>query len=302
MARTASRGRTIAIGIAVAVVVVGALGAAAYVMTRDYGSSTAAYSPSSSAPTATATAAAPAYTGSRFLVAVDDQHAWRSASGKCSTDSAFVEVTADGGATWTPAPVARDEKPTAVLALSATSPTAGDVISQTAAKCEPSQFGTTDAGASWTDAQPTGAWWIRPSDFRVVNAAGTAVDAPCQGRRVYGYDPNDAMLVCNDGVVFRTSDGGTAWDAGGNIPGVLSVSPVSGGYLVALRGDASCPGIQFRKAGLTASAADGAVIGCYPVTLGEGSTAIAAAPSGIWVWTQNRVEHVTDPWAVGLRG
>lgn len=299
--------RLLYLGLAVAVAVDVALVAVALAQVRTPPDSGAMYipptfatlgptstpAPSSAAPPTEEPAAVPP---ARFLSALDDTTAWRAAASTCPTETLAVDLTTDGGGTWTTVEVGADSAASNVLHLDVIDAVSVSMLTQSRVDCAPQYTSTNSSGLAWvssTDALAAG-WFVLPSDPAVIYSPGGARAAPCVVVDWAARSADEAAVLCREQVVFRTSDGGQSWDGGLAIPGVASIDNSAGGYVVAAHGQGSCSGVEVRSLGAAASPDDGAFSGCFDARYTLGEVVISAGAGSIWVWAGTSLGVSTD--------
>jgi hypothetical protein len=113
--------------------------------------------------------------------------------------------------------------------------------------CRPVAMSTSDGGATWQRDDAFGFWSLVPGDQRrLVRSSGTAT-APCGSVTVSGIDLGVARVLCQDGRVFGTADGGKAWVMLGQAPSPLGVSYATPALGFALVEDAGCDGVAIHR-------------------------------------------------------
>jgi len=224
----------------------------------------------------------------RIIVAASDSLAWRTAVGDCATP-ATVERTTDGGATWT----ALDVGLAAVVRMKATS--VSDVFAiGGGGECAPSFRFSDDAGDGWVndDGELAGSWYLRPSDRGVVHGPRGEVPVPCTGGVVdlAGLDNSRAALLCTDGVLFATGDGGASWSTIGSAEQAVALAPGWDGYIAGVLRPDACAGVVVVPFDANGAGLDTQEFVCAPVTDAQpGAVALASAGDALWLWSGDEV-------------
>src|SRR5699024_2539023 len=111
----------------------------------------------------------------RLITAASADHAWRATVGSCE-DGASLEVTDDGGESWT----AVDPGLTPIVRLKALDEATMFAIGGSDG-CDPSFQITASAGDIWQEADEElgGSWYVQPADRNVVRGPGGEA-APCE--------------------------------------------------------------------------------------------------------------------------
>lgn len=249
-------------------------------------------------PEPTETPTPPAVAGASrvtvVLAAFDAQVAYRAATGgACPTAQAVVEVTTDGGATWSPAELEGASAPTAI---SVSSLDEASVLAATADGCEAVAYRTFVRGADWAPGESFAAAW-RLEGAEVVAPAG-ARSTPCaEPAQVAAADASAATVLCGDASFARTIDGGVTWASTDPIAGAAAVAMQPGaagdGARVLLAGLDGCAGVQVAP--FTADGALAAPGACLTTDAAPGASTLAVdTAGGVWVWSGTTVARSAD--------
>ena len=246
-------------------------------------------------PTETPTAPAPAGASrvTVVLAAFDAQVAYRAATGACPTAQAVVEVTTDGGVTWSPAELEGASAPTAIAV---SSPDEASVLAATAEGCEAVAYRTFVRGADWAPGESFAVAW-RLEGAEVI-APGGARSAPCaEPAQVAAADASAATVLCGDASFARTIDGGATWASTDPIAGATAVAMQPGaagtGARVLLAGLDGCAGVQV--ASVTADGSLAAPGACLTTDAAAGASTLAVdTAGGVWVWSGTTVARSAD--------
>ena len=202
---------------------------------------TGAASPSATAP-ATPEAAGPVLIdiGSGDAVA-------RAKVGECGDGGGSVELSTDGGKTFSDAGLPDDA---AVILRIASSDTDNAWVVAAGSDCsEATTYRTSNGGESWDDSSGSAGSWHKVGDpAPEVHAPEGTVDVPCaENGTVTGLSTLSqelAYALCSDGQILRSRDAGASWRERGKAVGAVDldfVDETTG--LVAAKGDSSCEGI-----------------------------------------------------------
>lgn len=216
------------------------------------------------------------------LSMVDSATAYRGSVGTC-TGGASLERTLDGGATWEDAKLPPGT--TALTKVDALSAVVVRAVAAAGEKCESASWATPTAGRSWQGPGPTAGLWFRPADTnkRIQTPSGTGRN-PCTDRdeavrEINGVDRVFGALLCADGVVRTTADGGQEWRKVSAVPGAVALAWATNaeGWLLTDEpidaGGGSCPGYQL------VSTVDGGLNWLPGGCVGKASDASAKATS-----------------------
>ncbi len=185
---------------------------------------TAAASVTTASPTTSAPPALEAAPVKEVVVAVDGERAWRAALGTCQDGGARLRVTDDGGSTWT-------KRAAPARALGRVQPVDADrgfVIGATGSGCTVGEYATDDDAATWRGPREVEGGWSRvPGGNAKTVITPKREDArPCGATTVIDLarvSANRAVVVCADGRLVRSTDGGSKWTTMATVDGALAV-------------------------------------------------------------------------------
>lgn len=203
----------------------------------------------------------------RMIVALDGDRAWRSTGGSCAHGGGLVQATTDGGRTWSTG----GSPGRGVARIQPLSNDRGFVYAAAGANCGLVELTTTNSARSWTRAGTLrGAWTRSLSDAEVVVTPRTPTARPCGTVQVADLaraSAVEATVLCVDGRIRRTLDGGATWFDGGQVPGGLTVSSreENGAFATYIAGSTrDCLGIAIFKATAAATASGPTATTCLP--------------------------------------
>lgn len=212
----------------------------------------------SATPTPTATTPTPSPTADPVdpgvprelpLSVLDDQIAVRGTPGSCTEGGGSVEITEDGGETWTPFNIGD-------LAVVRVRITSDDFFFIGAdADCRTDLVRNEDRDETWTPSGSTNnAWHMlgNPALSEVHAPPDNVMPGPCRevGAGIVeleGIDDVAAYVLCGDGSVHRTGDGASSWDPVGTAPGARAMGLADGQPLVAATGVEGCDGLAVQE-------------------------------------------------------
>jgi hypothetical protein len=143
---------------------------------------------------------------------------------------ARVQVSRDAGASWQalPAPASAvltlDAFGNQVVSIAAVAPGSGGV------SCPVGRYVLAGNRQTWKGPSAAAvAWYLEPDDATKVHTPSGDVLNPCRNRSVpvrglVGFGPDDAALLCTDGEVFRTRDGGNQWARMAVVPRAAAIA------------------------------------------------------------------------------
>lgn len=245
-----------------------------------------ATSPSSTKTTSTAATLA-AQPLTLMISALDRTTAWRAAAGTCQGGGAKVQISTDGGKTWS-----TESSPARAVTRVQPLATARGFVLAADKDCRLGQYTTTDGGQSWTGSgSTTGAWGRKPDAAEEIYTPQDPAARPCTGGDVVDLarsSATGAQVLCQDGTVRQTIDGGQTWRDAGEVKGALAIANrVEGNRLVgyAARSVDGCAGVQLVRIGTGGQGADPEVLACIEADLTDvaGRVALSTPKAGGWL-------------------
>ena len=245
-------------------------------------------SSATTSPTATATDAAP--TDELPLSVVSATTAWRSTRGSCSGGSiAHVQVTTDGGATWH----AAGTPPVEVVTLAATDARHATEVGYDAG-CRLVMRTTANGGKTWLRATTIEGVWTH--ELTTVRSPTGTTATPCTDPPVVttdGIGSTSAYVLCPDGAIYRTTDGGTTFTKRSKLAGTVALGGAGAGdELAAVTGTTGCDGVLVRRS------ADGAKTWttgyCVVSATDTADVGIDLSAANAWLVSGTHVYRSTD--------
>ncbi|WP_253692749.1 hypothetical protein [Corynebacterium glutamicum] len=167
----------------------------------------------------------------------------RSQVGTC-TDPGTLEISTDGGQAWSTSESFAATTATQVLRLIPVS-TSNIFVVALNTDCEPQIYGTTDQGATWQ--QPVsalGTWYLDPSNPTQLPAPGGAKAISCEAISIAPRTDSNVDVLCADGSLTSTIDGGATWSDPAAGDGVLNVAHSNSDRLLIIQNPDQCSGVQ----------------------------------------------------------
>ncbi|HZB67721.1 MAG TPA: hypothetical protein VE503_09915 [Ornithinibacter sp.] len=260
-----------------------------------------AASPSStSSPSASGSSAAPspgagvkAVPVERFVTAVSATAAWVVEAGSCA-EPGRLWVTSDAGDSWS-----QEELPGRVLRARPDSATEA-FITGGDEKCDLRLWRTVDGGAAWGEPQSAAEAWSRsPEDAKAVHTPADELEQPCAGGRVLdltGLGAARASVLCDNGDLRSTTDGGGTWAESATVKGGLALTLTETGTGAVVRTDASCQGVVVVPVTIGKPKGEGT---CVKAAVAQGKVSISASGKGWWLLVGDRLHSSPDangPW------
>jgi hypothetical protein len=226
---------------------------------------------------------------SRIMVDIGQGDAvGRAVSGKCGSGGGEIELSTDGGETFT-----KSDLPSAevVLRLAVTNTDESRVVVADADCEEVTTFSSENGGSTWFEEEST-TWHKSAKPGASLHAPDGEVDVPCgSGASVLSLSTlgnEQAYALCSDGTVARTEDGGGEWEEQGTAKGAADLDFIDAeSGLAVVTGADSCAGIAVMKT--TDSGAEWSENGCVETDVkdladisADGENAYIAAGDAIW--------------------
>ena len=242
-------------------------------------------STSSSSPTKEKPTAVP------LVEALDADRALRASYTPCEGEggeaSTEVERTTDGGKTWESSEVPART----VLRLRLTTESEGfSVVADES--CKPRVVTTGDGGATWSGleaAQSTWGLWPEGGG-KILVPGGVSVEACNRAdvRSLSAIDARRAYVLCSDGAVRETADGGQTWSGVAKVKGAVALAAREDQAAV-LRTTDDCEGVGVRAGTLGEQ-----------LEIGEETTCVEGVSSPAAVSVTGDVGWVTDGKATAV--
>jgi hypothetical protein len=226
---------------------------------------------------------------SRTLVDIGQEDAvGRATSGACGSGGGKIEMSSDGGKTFSPSNL---ESAEVVLRLAVTDADKAKVVVADAKCTTVTTFATENGGGTWFEDDPM-TWNKAAAVGAKVHAPEGDVDVPCgDGASVLSLSTlgeQQAYALCSDGTVARSDDGGGSWDKQGTAKDAADLDFVDAeNGLAVVTGGSSCAGIAVLKT--TDSGKEWAEHGCIETDAKEmadisadGERAYVAAGKAVW--------------------
>jgi hypothetical protein len=224
----------------------------------------------------------------RLVSALDAATAWRATTGSCDAGGAVVEVTTDGGETWT-----RLRSPArAVARVQALDENRAFLIAA-GADCSLRQYSTNDVGGTWQAPTTVSGGWSRSLDDPTsVLAPQQERTAPCGDDVVVDLSRTSAAqaeALCGDGSVVVTNDGGVGWSDSGDAPGGVALSNLLVDKTLttyAARIVSDCKGVQVVR---VIEGRNASIVACVPVTAPvRGKVGLSVTDRAGWIVSGNQ--------------
>jgi len=225
----------------------------------------------------------------RILVNADESTAWRAATGTCGSPGT-LERSVDRGQSWEElplelAPVSRLR----VLSTQALFAIGGGE------DCEPTYVASSTAGSSWAtnDEYLVGSWYLVPDEREAVATPVGELSVPCEAVELAAVDAMHAAVLCTDGTLSVTADGGGSWTETDAPLDALAIGVAEEGYVLAGAGEACEDGVALRPINFMGDALDDErCVAAQPDRPAE--LAVSANGGATWLWVGEDVLVSTD--------
>lgn len=231
----------------------------------------------------------------RVLVAVDRRTAWLATTGTCEKPGQ-LQVTTDAGEEWT-----ASDTPAAVTRIRTSSRSEGFVVGGQGRDCAMRVWTTGDAGEEWGDPASARATWARVAEDarRVIRPGGDPV-TPCGRGAVLdlaSIGRDVASVLCADGTVRTTADGGETWPDAFRVNGALAFTLLADGRGAIASMTKECDG-TFVTELVDGVPAESVCVGGAEAT--PGGVAISVSEQAAWLVAGDvayTAAEVTGRWA-----
>lgn len=253
--------------------------------------------PSASETAADGTDAVPAPRPlTRLVVPVGADVVWAVDVGSCAKPGT-VHVSDDRGKTWQ-----SHRAQGSVTRVRPDGRSTAFVVGGTS-RCESRLWATNDGGASWNGPRSAAAAWGRsPRDPRLVLRPGADPVTPCSGRSpvldLVALDASNASVLCGDGELRRTTDGGSGWSTELTAEGAVALALGSPRTGVLASVTTGCDGVVVGVVGGGKVSKERCVDGVQPE---PGRVALGVAGSGVWLAAGDAVWRAAEPGAAFQR-
>jgi hypothetical protein len=197
----------------------------------------------------------------------------------------------DAGATWEELPL--DIAPVSRVRVLSTQ---GLFVIGGGEDCAPTYVSSSTGGTAWAtnDQFLVGSWFVLPEDRAVVATPVGEIEAPCAVAELAALDASNAAVLCVNGDLALTEDGGASWDEAVIDLDVRALGVAEQGYAMAggLEGCGDDVAVL-----ITDPAGDSAEEpSCADTSVSEGPLAISADRGAVWLWVGDEV-LVSNPGA-----
>lgn len=228
-----------------------------------------------------------------IAVSTDPERVLRAEAAECGADEPSIDVSADGGQTWTPAD-------TSTLELSGIRQLGfgNNGIAHLAfvnQQCEMQFAQSYVYGGAWEPSSDARGTWTLTEEYgeNEILIAGTAVDTPCPTVSVSGLG-NHGIILCDNSSASVTDDAGKTWGDLISVPAAQAVAQVDEEPIIATLDDAGCAGISVKSVSRKKVEDRGS---CAEVDADVGQVAVAGSGTNLIVWAGEEIIRSDDSGA-----
>ncbi len=225
----------------------------------------------------------------RVLVNADASTAWRATIGSCDSPG-ILERSVDGGLSW-------EELPLELAPISRLRVLSAQSLFAIGGGegCEPTYVASSTGGRSWTtnDEYLIGSWYLVPDDRDALATPVGELPVPCEAAELAAVDALHAAVLCTDGTLSVTPDGGGSWTETDAPLHALAIGVAEQGYVLAGASDSCNESVALRPIDLMGDALDEETCAdAQPVAADE--LAVSANGGATWLWVGEGVHVSTD--------
>ncbi len=236
----------------------------------------------------------------RVLTATSADAAFRANVGTCP-EAAVMERTVDAGMSWMATDVGQSaSSPQRIVSADGMY---AALVALSAENCDQLLAAASfDGGNTWQGSPEAleQSWFIDPADTRIHTPVGATLEAPCPAVRLASSGVQNVALICVDGQVFGSEDGGNSWTGTEAMVGIDSLAATEGAYYAAQLGTGECQGtLVTRLAEDLQAAAETCVEQAEAI---PGQTAISVSGDGaVWLWAGQATLRSLDGGATWIQ-
>ncbi|BAC17169.1 hypothetical protein [Corynebacterium efficiens] len=217
------------------------------------------------------------------LMALDGSLGVRAEVGEC-TDPGNIEFSTDAGQTWIPSTAFEETNATQILRILPGNGGATFIVALNEA-CTPQIYSTPDNGSTWNGPlSAVGTWFLDPETPSFLGAPGGAKTIACEALGISPVTDRDVGVLCSDGSVLITIDGGTTWSDPVSVNGIAALAYSKQNLLGVANGDEICSGLKLVKLGTDTGVEEISCVEIDPGTVTAGEVALAESNSSLILW------------------
>lgn len=217
------------------------------------------------------------------LVALDGSLGVRAYVGECSSPGS-IEFSTDGGQTWGPSTAFEATTATQVLRILPANGGTTFVVALNEA-CTPQIYSTADNGNTWNGPlSAVGTWYLNPATPSTLGAPGGARTIACEALGLSLVTDREAGVLCADGSLLTTTDGGTTWSNPQPVEGITALAYSRQNLLAVATGDETCSGLQLMDLGTNDGIEEISCVEIAPETVTTGEISLAESGNSLILW------------------
>lgn len=227
------------------------------------------------------------------LIALDGSLGVRADVGEC-TNPGSIEFSTDGGQNWTPSTAFDDTSATQILRILPANggPTFVVALNE---ECAPQLYSTANSGSTWNGPlSAVGTWYLDPASPSTLGAPGGAKTIGCEALGLSPVTDRQVAVLCADGSVITTNDGGTTWAEPVAVDGITALSYSRQNLLAVANGDEICSGLQILNLGTNGSMEQLSCVEMDIGSAGAGDMALAQSGNNLVLWAGDNQLISTD--------
>lgn len=217
------------------------------------------------------------------LVTLDGSLGVRAHVGECSTPGT-VEFSTDGGQSWSPSTAFETTTATQVLRILPGNGGTTFIVALNE-ECTPQIYSTADNGSTWNGPlSAVGTWYLDPATPSTLGAPGGAKAIACEALGLSPVTDREVGVLCADGSVLTTADGGTTWSNSQPVEGIMALAYSRQNLLGVVNGDELCAGLKLIELAIDDDVEEISCVEIGPETVAAGEIALAESGNSLILW------------------
>ncbi len=210
------------------------------------------------------------------------------------TNPGSIEFSTDGGQSWTPSSTFDATSATQILRILPANGGTTFVVALNG-ECEPWIYSTSNNGTTWNGPlSAVGTWYLNPAAPATLGAPGGAKTIGCEALGLSPVTDREVGVLCADGSVITTNDGGTTWAEPVAVDGITALAYSRQNLLAVANGDETCSGLQILDLGTNGSTEQLSCVEMDTGSVGAGDVALAQSGNNLVLWAGDNQLVSTD--------
>ena len=227
------------------------------------------------------------------MVALDGSLGVRAFIGECSRPGS-IEFSTDGGQSWNLSTAFEATNATQILRILPVNGGTTFIVALNE-ECTPQIYSTADNGSTWNGSlSAVGTWYLNPATPSTLGAPGGARTIACEALGLSPVTDRDVGVLCADGSVLTTNDGGTTWAELVAVDGITALAYSRQNLLAVADGDETCSGLQILDLGTNGSTEQLSCVEMDAGPVGAGDVALAQSGNTLVLWAGDNQLISTD--------